>query len=74
MQLKSTIKCPECGFEREETMPTDSCQILYKCPNCKTILTPKEGDCCVFCSYGSIPCPPKQLKTDKNIGGYEDES
>ncbi len=23
MQLKSVIKCPECGFEREETMPTE---------------------------------------------------
>ncbi|WP_460691977.1 GDCCVxC domain-containing (seleno)protein [Neomicrococcus lactis] len=18
------------------------------------------GDCCVFCSYGTVPCPPKQ--------------
>ena len=74
MQLKSIIKCPECGFEKEETMPTDSCQILYECSKCATILTPKEGDCCVFCSYGSIPCPPKQSEAGKNIGGYEDES
>nr|WP_283817643.1 GDCCVxC domain-containing (seleno)protein [Bradyrhizobium diazoefficiens] len=21
---------------------------------------PKSGDCCVFCSYGTVPCPPKQ--------------
>jgi hypothetical protein len=21
---------------------------------------PKPGDCCVFCSYGSVPCPPMQ--------------
>ncbi|HEY5608162.1 MAG TPA: GDCCVxC domain-containing (seleno)protein, partial [Alphaproteobacteria bacterium] len=20
----------------------------------------KPGDCCVFCSYGSVPCPPMQ--------------
>jgi len=21
-------------------------------------LRPKAGDCCVFCSYGLVPCPP----------------
>ncbi|MEJ2256949.1 MAG: GDCCVxC domain-containing (seleno)protein, partial [Woeseiaceae bacterium] len=21
---------------------------------------PKEGDCCVFCSYGDTECPPVQ--------------
>ncbi|HEX3339553.1 MAG TPA: GDCCVxC domain-containing (seleno)protein [Pseudolabrys sp.] len=20
----------------------------------------KPGDCCVFCPYGSVPCPPVQ--------------
>ena len=20
----------------------------------------KEGDCCIFCSYGTVKCPPKQ--------------
>ncbi|TET95233.1 MAG: hypothetical protein E3J28_01025 [Desulfobacteraceae bacterium] len=60
VKLKSTIKCPKCGFEKEETMPTNSCQIFYKCTKCETMLTPKQGDCCVFCSYGSVKCPPKQ--------------
>ena len=60
MILQSTIKCPECGFKKEETMPTDSCQFFYECINCKTLLKPKQGDCCVFCSYGSVKCPPKQ--------------
>jgi hypothetical protein len=23
-------------------------------------LRPKQGDCCVFCSYGTVPCPPVQ--------------
>ena len=26
----------------------------------KKIIQPKGGDCCVFCSYGTIPCPPRQ--------------
>ena len=58
--LQSIIKCPKCGFEKEETMPTDSCVIFYKCNNCGEIIRPKSGDCCVFCSYGSVKCPPKQ--------------
>jgi rubredoxin len=62
IQLESTITCPVCGFAKTETMPTDSCQFLYRCTNCQTILRPKAGDCCVFCSYGSIKCPPEQQK------------
>jgi len=60
IELQSTITCPECGFKKAETMPSDSCQFSYKCLKCKTFLRPKEGDCCVFCSYGSVQCPPKQ--------------
>ena len=60
MILKSVIKCPECGFEKEETMPTDSCVIFYECSKCGAKLRPKQGDCCVFCSYGSVVCPSKQ--------------
>jgi hypothetical protein len=60
MKLNSVFKCPYCGFEREETMPTTSCQILYRCTYCNKSIHPKKGDCCVFCSYGSEQCPPKQ--------------
>jgi hypothetical protein len=38
--------------------PTAACQFFYECVNCKTLLRPKSGDCCVFCSYGSVKCPP----------------
>jgi hypothetical protein len=58
--LKSVISCPHCGHQKEETMPTDACQYFYECEKCKTILKPKQGDCCVYCSYGSVPCPPIQ--------------
>ncbi len=60
IQLQSTITCPECGFQKEEDMPVDACQFFYECTQCKTILKPVPGDCCVFCSYGSVPCPPFQ--------------
>ncbi len=58
--LESTIMCPECGFKNTEIMPTNSCQVLYECPGCQATLRPKTGECCVFCSYGNIPCPPIQ--------------
>lgn len=60
MQLQSTITCPKCGFSKEETMPTDSCVHFYQCTGCQEMLKPKSGDCCVFCSYGSVKCPPMQ--------------
>lgn len=60
IRFKSTIKCPQCGFSKEEIMPTNSCQILYECTNCGELLMPLKGDCCVFCSYGSEKCPPIQ--------------
>ena len=59
--LISTIRCPLCGHEREETMPTDACQWFYDCQGCGAVLRPKQGDCCVFCSYGDVPCPPIQM-------------
>jgi hypothetical protein len=31
---------------------------------CSTLLKPKAGDCCVFCSYGSVACPPIQEQHD----------
>ncbi|WP_309612207.1 GDCCVxC domain-containing (seleno)protein [Sphingomonas sp.] len=58
--LQSTITCPQCGHSATETMPTDACQFFYDCTGCGAILRPKKGHCCVFCSYGSVPCPPIQ--------------
>lgn len=58
--LESELTCPHCGFKSIETMPTDSCLYFHKCGACEALLTPKAGDCCVFCSYGSVKCPPIQ--------------
>lgn len=64
--LESTITCPECGHQKKETMPTDACQYFYECENCKTVLKPKQDDCCVYCSYGSVDCPSIQEKGNNN--------
>jgi hypothetical protein len=37
-----------------------ACQFFYMCTGCGTKLRPQSGDCCVFCFYGSVPCPPMQ--------------
>ncbi|MCJ8290935.1 MAG: hypothetical protein MJK07_14255 [Flavobacteriales bacterium] len=58
--LESTLVCPKCDHSKTETMPTDACAWFYECENCKSLLKPLEGDCCVYCSYGSVPCPPIQ--------------
>ncbi len=60
MLMRSLLTCPKCGFKKEKTMPTNSCQFFYNCTNCGARLKPKEGDCCVFCSFGTVKCPPKQ--------------
>jgi hypothetical protein len=57
---EATIVCPECGHSERETMPTDACQYFYECVVCHARLKPLAGDCCVFCSYADIVCPPKQ--------------
>jgi len=58
--IESTLTCPECGHVIVETMPSDACQWFYECEQCHAVLKPKPGDCCVYCSYGSVPCPPIQ--------------
>jgi hypothetical protein len=60
IQLHSVLTCPKCGHRSAETMPTDACQYFYDCAGCGALLKPAQGDCCVFCSYGSVPCPPVQ--------------
>ncbi|RXR25199.1 GDCCVxC domain-containing (seleno)protein [Sphingobium fluviale] len=59
--FESALRCPVCGVVKVETMPTDACWYFYDCSGCGVVLKPKPGDCCVFCSYGTVPCPPVQL-------------
>jgi hypothetical protein len=60
----ATVTCPICDSRHKVDMPTESCQIIYKCPSCGAVLTPEKGDDCVFCSYADVKCPPKQLEGD----------
>ena len=62
VETKAIITCPQCGNKEELEMPTNFCQIMYKCPKCDRTLTPKNSDCCVFCSYADKKCPPMQIE------------
>jgi hypothetical protein len=55
----STLRCPHCGHLETLAMPTDACVYFHACSGCQVILKPRPGDCCVFCSYGTQPCPPR---------------
>jgi hypothetical protein len=69
MELRSTVTCPHCGHQETETMPIDACQFFYDCKGCGVVLRPNDGDCCVFCSYGSVPCPPMQEARETGSAG-----
>ena len=56
----ATIRCPACGVESANELPDDACLYFWKCPACGTDVRPRPGDCCVFCSYGSVRCPPSR--------------
>ncbi|MEE8474151.1 MAG: GDCCVxC domain-containing (seleno)protein [Myxococcota bacterium] len=58
----ATLTCPECGHRKRESMPVDACQFFYDCEGCGSRLKPKRGDCCVFCSYADVRCPPVQAE------------
>ncbi|MFN2507903.1 MAG: GDCCVxC domain-containing (seleno)protein [Chthoniobacterales bacterium] len=41
------------GYKQERQ---NACLFFYDCISCNGRLKPNPGDCCVFCSYGSVPC------------------
>jgi hypothetical protein len=65
----SELSCPFCRARHTETMPVDACIYFFECTACQAMLRPKPGDCCVFCSYGSVPCPPVQIARAEGNGG-----
>ena len=59
MQLKSTLKCPNCGHTEQVTMPLDYCQFSYDCKSCHEIMKAKQGIAVCFVD-GDVPCPSAQ--------------
>ena len=67
--LQSILTCPRCGHAKQEPMPPDACRFFYECERCHVVLRPLPGDCCVFCSFGSVKCPPMQAQALAGCGG-----
>ena len=63
LQLQSIITCSQCDQKTIEQMPTNYCQYFWECPHCKNKLIPRQGDRCVYCSYGNVKCPPIQKES-----------
>lgn len=61
IRLTSILTCPHCGHSEELVMTEDACIWFHECTGCQTLLRPLPGHCCVFCSYGTVKCPPIQL-------------
>ena len=68
IKLTSELTCPQCSHRASEIMPTDNCQYYYECKGCGALLKPLPGDCCVFCSYGTVPCP--LIQKSRGTGEY----
>lgn len=66
LKLLYSITCPQCGYQKQEEMPTDACQFFYECEGCEELLKPKTGDCCGYCTYGTEACPPMQTGDGKS--------
>ncbi len=71
IEHETRVTCPACGGERLEPMPAFSCLLAYTCPACGKILRPADGDCCIFCTYGSVPCPPIQAQRQVGTAGAQ---
>lgn len=54
------LTCPMCGQVQVLEMPSDACQYFFECSHCYALLKPRPGDCCIFCSYADVACPPRQ--------------
>lgn len=69
---ESVTTCPECGFKKTETMDDHTCRYFYQCENCKVVLKPLKGDCCVFCSFANVLSFCANFKFKKVIGNCQD--
>jgi len=65
--LDTQITCPECGKTTSERMPVNACRFFWECPSCRAVIRPRVGDCCVYCSYGSVRCPPAQMLPPEGV-------
>jgi hypothetical protein len=52
----SIVTCPECGHAEPLPWDVGTVRLIYRCAACGVLSRPKQGDCCVLCSYGDRSC------------------
>jgi hypothetical protein len=62
------VTCPVCKTQVQEVMIPEIVKTIYHCPICLTWLSPKKNDHCIYESYGSVNCPPIQIKKRRAAG------
>ena len=58
--LQTIMKCPNCRTTETVTMDPKIPGDFFTCKECEKTHEPRLGDCCVYCSYGSVNCPAVQ--------------
>ncbi len=62
IKILSEVRCSTCEYTETIRMPKYATKTSFECTRCKCVMTPRHHSCCIFCSYGSVPCPRQQSK------------
>lgn len=66
INLESELTCPNCGYTKQESMPTNACQFYFACINCKMLLRPRPAT--AACSAPMALCLAYRLRKPINLG------
>jgi hypothetical protein len=58
--LSSELVCSECGARQRMLMTATAPEESFACTTCGACFAPGPYDCCVFCCFGTVPCPVAQ--------------
>ncbi|MGB0846810.1 MAG: GDCCVxC domain-containing (seleno)protein [Thiolinea sp.] len=58
--LECTLTCPSCQTKESLTMVQGRSESFFTCTHCSTTHLTKLGECCIYCSYGTVSCPTIQ--------------
>jgi len=66
IKFESEIICPLCNNKHKERIDIEFNIVIYICKFCGHTLSLGNGECCIFCVYGSNPCISTQIKEMKD--------
>ena len=58
--LETVMTCPSCHAKEKQTMWPHFIESVFVCNKCNKPHLQIPDRCCIYCSYGSIECPPIQ--------------